>query len=223
MRFQQEVIWRCLLYYFKYPLSLRDVADLMADRGVSVHNSTIHRWVVKFGPELEKEFRKHKKPVCTTWFLDETYIKIHGEYKYLFRAVDKHGQTIDFVLRAKRDRKAAMAFLKKAIKGSGSPKAINVDQSKSNIGAIQQLNKYNRPKSNPIKMTKDKYRNNIVEQDHRCIKRKQKISMSFRSLKSAKAIIAGVEIVHMIFKGQSGCLPLINTTPESQFWGLVTI
>ncbi|MCB0413201.1 MAG: DDE-type integrase/transposase/recombinase [Bdellovibrionales bacterium] len=120
-------------------------------------------------------------------------------------------------------RKAAKAFLKKAIKGSGSPKAINVDQSKSNIGAIQQMNKFERPKSNPIKLTKDKYRNNLVEQDHRKIKRKLKISLNFQSLKSAKAIIAGVEIVHMIFKGQSGCLPLINSTPESQFWGLVTI
>lgn len=218
MRFNQEVIWRCLLYYFKYPLSFREVADLMKDRGVEVHHTTIYRWVIKFSPVLEKSFRKHKRPVNGSWRLDETYIKVNGVYKYLFRAVDKYGQTIDFVLRAKRDRKAAMAFLRRAIKGSGCPKVINIDGSKSNKGAIQQLNK---KRINPIQITKERFLNNRVEQDHRRIKRKMKISLNFQTMRSAKAIISGVEIVHMIFKNQSGFMPLINTRPEDQFWDLV--
>jgi transposase-like protein len=99
MRFSEEIVWRCLYLYFKLPVSLRDVVEMMRDRGVTVHHTSIYRWVLKFGPILEERFRKHKMPVNVSWRMDETYIKVNGQWKYLYRAVDKFGQTIDFLLR----------------------------------------------------------------------------------------------------------------------------
>ncbi len=111
--------------------------------------------------------------------MDETYIKVKGKCKYLYRAVDKNGDTIDFLLRAKRDHKAALSFFKKAIKASGNPKTVVIDGSKSNKGVLQKINK---TRANPINIIKEKFLNNLVEQDHRKIKRKMKISLNFKSM-----------------------------------------
>jgi transposase-like protein len=219
MRFSEEIVWRCLYLYFKFPVSLRDVVEMMRDRGVTVHHTSIYRWVLKFGPILEERFRKHKMPVNVSWRMDETYIKVNGQWKYLYRAVDKFGQTIDFLLRAKRDHKAAMRFFKRAIKASGSPKTVVIDGSYTNKGALQTINHESR-KNNPIVISKDRYLNNRIEQDHRKVKRKMKMSMSFKTMRGAKAIIAGVEILHMIYKGQSGYLPLLSENPLQAFWNL---
>lgn len=171
----------------------------MKERGVSVDHSTINRWVLEYSPQLEAVARTHRKPVGKSWRMDETYIRIKGKWKYLYRAVDKEGKTIDFLLTAKRDRKAAMRFLKKAIKLCGTPKKINIDKSGANTAA---LNDYNAETNSNIEIRQSKYLNNVVEQDHRNIKRKTRQMLGFKSFYSAAKTLAGIELIAMIKKGQ---------------------
>ena len=103
-------------WYVAYPLSSRQVEELMAERGVELDHATIHRWVIKYSPLLEEAFHRRKRPVWGSWRMDETYIKVKGEWRYLYRAVDKTGQTIDFLLTQERDEQAAQRFLTKAIR-----------------------------------------------------------------------------------------------------------
>ncbi|MCZ6820501.1 MAG: IS6 family transposase, partial [Calditrichaeota bacterium] len=139
------------------------------------------------------------------WRLDETYSKIKGEWKYLYRAVDKQGNTVDFLLTAKRDKKAARRFLNKAIGSNGKPSLINIDKSGANTAAIQQ---YNRDENKRVKIRQCKYLNNIVEQvvrhsDHRFIKRRSRAMLGFKSFWSARATLAGIELWRMLKKGQN--------------------
>ena len=140
----------------------------MEERGVHVDHSTVQRWVVKFVPFLEAEMRKRKKSTGTSWRLDETYIKIKGKWHYLYRAVDKENNTIDFLLTKKRDQISAKRFLIKAISDNGLPEKINIDKSGANLSAIQA---FNSEYHTDIEIRQVKYLNNIVEQDHRAIKR----------------------------------------------------
>src|SRR5262245_38339542 len=123
--FEKQIILLCVRWYLAYPLSLRHLEEMMAERGVSVDHSTINRWVLKYAPLLEAEARKHRKPVTRSWRLDETYIRVKGQWKYLYRAVDTEGHTVDFLLTAKRDKAAAQRFLIKAIGSFGIPEKIN--------------------------------------------------------------------------------------------------
>lgn len=218
MRFHMEVIWRCLFWYFRYSISLRHVAEMMLDRGIKVSHVSIYNWILKFTPQFEKKFRKYKLPVNTSWRLDETYIKIKGKWKYLYRAVDKHAQTIDFLLTAKRDKKAAKRFLKRAVRGNGIPEKINIDKSGSNTAGI---NSYNQDNHTNIEIRQNKYLNNLIEQDHRSVKRHTKQILGFKTFNSAKIILTGIEIMSMIFKNQSGYLPLFNQKPTEAYWALV--
>ena len=118
--FQQDIILTCVRWYVAYPLSYRHLEEMMEERGVRVDHSTVQRWVVKYTPQLEETFERKKRSVGSSWRLDETYIKVKGQRKYLYRAVDKSGQTIDFMLTARRDEKAARRFLNKAIRRQGS-------------------------------------------------------------------------------------------------------
>ena len=218
MRFQLEIIWRALFFYFKYAVSLRQVEELMRDRGVRVSHMSIYRWIMKFGPELESKFRKHKLPVNGSWRVDETYVKIAGEDRYLYLAVDKRGNTIDFLLTAKRDLKAARRFFKKAIRTSGAPLKATLDKSGANLAGLESINNENR---HQIEIRQCKYLNNIVEQDHRFIKKRIRGMLGFKKFNSAKIILAGVEVLHMIFKSQSGYMPLLHQDPIEAYWGLV--
>lgn len=172
---------------------------MMAERGLSVDHSTINCWVLKYSPLLEAEARKHRKPVLGSWRLDETYIKVRDKWKYLYRAVDKNGQTIDFLLTAKRDKDAAQRYLHKAIKNFGTPEKINIDKSGANKAAIES---YNEANGSNIVIRQNKYLNKIVEQDHRAIKRITKPMMGFKSFQSATKTIARIELIHMIRKGE---------------------
>ena len=141
-RFEKDIILLCVRWYLAYPLSYRNLEEMMAERGVEVDHSNIYRWVQKFTPQLEAAFRKGKKRlVGTSWRMDETYIKIKGQWKYLYRAVDKEGQTIDFLLTAHRDKKAARRFLKKAIRQHGLPDKVTIDKSGANTAALEALQK----------------------------------------------------------------------------------
>ena len=127
--FEQEIILWGVRWYIAYPISYRQLEEMMQERGVSVDHSTLHRWVVKYAPAIEKQFRARKRPVGSSWRMDETYVRVKGEWKYLYRAVDKAGQTVDFLLTAKRDRAAAKWFLHKAIRHQGTPEKITIDKS----------------------------------------------------------------------------------------------
>lgn len=115
LRFPIDVILVCIRWYAAYPLSYRHLEEMMQERGVFVDHSSINRWAIRFLPQLEKVFRKHKRPVGVSWRMDETYIKVKDQWKYLYRAVDKAGKTVDFLLTSKRDKAAAMRFFEKAI------------------------------------------------------------------------------------------------------------
>lgn len=197
---QQEIILQCVRWYVAYSLSYRDLEELMQERDYAVDHSTVQRWVVYYAPRIEKAFRKNKKRVGHRWRLDETYIKIMGEWKYLHRAVDKQGKTIDFLLTAKRDKKAARRFLNKAIGSTGKPSLINIDQSGAKTAAIKL---YNCDENKRVKIRQCKYLNNIVEQDHRFIKRRTRPMLGFKSFWSARATLAGIELWRMLKKGQN--------------------
>ena len=176
----------------------------------------MHRWVIKLVPLFEKAFRRHKRPVGKSWRMDETYVKVKGQWKYLYRAVDKAGNTVDFLLRAHRDKAAARRYFEKAIDQNGEPETITVDKSGANLAALEALNA-GRP--TPIKVRQNKYLNNIVEQDHRAIKRIIKPMMGFKDFRCARIILAGIEVMHMIRKGQMHDEGVAATVAE-QFYSL---
>jgi len=205
MRFPKEIILVCIRWYAAYPLSYRHLEEMMEERGVSVDHSTVNRWAIKFLPLLEKLFHKHKRPVGGSWRMDETYIKVNSQWKYLYRAVDKAGKTIDFLLRAKRDKAAATAFFRKAIRQNGEPEKVTMDKSGANKAAMDRINA---SLESPVPIRQVKYLNNIVEQDHRAVKRVTKPMLGFKSFNAAKCVLAGIELMHMIRKGQfmmKGC------------------
>jgi putative transposase len=214
--FEREIILWGVRWYVAYPISYRQLEEMMEERGVEVDHATLNRWVLKYTPELEEVFRKRKKAVGTSWRLDETYVRIKGEWKYLYRAVDKEGQTIDFLLTAHRDKKAALRFLKKAIRHNGVPEKITIDKSGANTAAIES---YNEENELDIEIRQVKYLNNIVEQDHRAIKRLIRSMLGFKSFRSAAITLAGIEIMHMIRKGQL-YLAGTNLSPAQAFYSL---
>lgn len=143
----------------------------MAERGIVVDHSTLHRWVIRLVPLLDKAFRRRKCTVGRRWRMDETYIKVKGQWKYLYRAVDSNGQTIDFLLTAKRDAAAALRFFRKAIRHHGEPEVVTIDKSGANTAALATLNA-NKPDKETMTVRQNKYLSNLVEQDHRNIKRR---------------------------------------------------
>jgi putative transposase len=178
MHYPIEVMLTCVRWYAAYPLSLRHIEELMQERGVFVDHATVHRWAIKILPVLAAVFRRHKRPTGLSWRMDETYIKVCGEWKYLYRAVDRDGDTIDFLLRAKRDHAAVRRFLERAIDLHGVPQKIAIDKSGANTAAIQSIQA---DSGVAIELRRTKYLNNIVEQDHRAIKRIVRPMMGFKS------------------------------------------
>ena len=215
--FEKAIILWGVRWYVAYPISYRQLEEMMGERGVAVDHSTLNRWVIRYVPEVEKQFRRRQHPVGRSWRMDETYVKIKGKWAYLYRAVDKDGQTIDFLLTPHRDRAAAEAFLRKAIRNQGLPEKITIDQSGSNTAAI---NHYNKIHKTAIAIRQCKYLNNIVEQDHRAVKRLTRPMLGFKSFWAARCTIAGIEIMHAIRKGQLGTTGDIAQTPGPQFYSL---
>ncbi|RYE72734.1 MAG: IS6 family transposase [Oxalobacteraceae bacterium] len=199
MRFPIDVILVCIRWYAAYPLSYRHLEEMMEERGVSVDHSSINRWAIRFLPLIEKMARKHKRPVGSSWRMDETYIKVKGVWKYLYRAVDKQGKTVDFLLTAKRDMAAAMRFFDKAMGANGDPDKVAMDKSGANKAAMDAINA---GRAVSILVRQVKYLNNIVEQDHRAIKRVTRPMLNFKSFRAAGSVLAGIELIHMIRKGQ---------------------
>ena len=182
MHYPLEVMLTCVRWYAAYPLSLRHIEEMMQERGVFVDHATVHRWAIKILPVLTVVFRRHKRSVGTSWRMDETYIKVAGEWKYLYRAVDRAGHTIDFLLRAHRDLAAARRFLERAIDLHGVPDKITIDKSGANTAAIQSVQS---DSGADIELRQSKYLNNIVEQDHRAVKRIVRPMLGFKSFHCA--------------------------------------
>src|SRR5215831_17134703 len=197
--FPPEVMLMGIRWYVAYPLSTRHVEERMEERGVKVDHSTINRWVIKYSPQLEEAFHRRKRAVWVSWRLDETYIKVKGQWRYLYRAVDKYGETIDFLLTDNRDKEAALRFLKKAIRRNGVPETITIDGSDANEAAIKS---YNQEHGTAIAIRQVKYLNNIVEQDHRAVKRITRPMLGFKSFDAAQGTLVGIELMHMIKKKQ---------------------
>ncbi len=200
-RFARDIILICVRWYLAYPLSYRNLQEMMAERGVQVDHSNIYRWVQKFTPKLEAAFRRSgsKRPVGKSWRMDETYIKINGQWKYLYRAVDKAGQSVDFLLTAHRDKKAALRFFRKALRRHGLPDKVTIDNSGANTAALEALQEES---GASIEIRQSKYLNNLVEQDHRAVKRIVRPMLGFKSFRSARRTLAGIELMHMLKKGQ---------------------
>ena len=185
------------------------------DKGVEVDSSTIYRWVIKFSPDLEKAVRKNKTAVGISWRMDETYIKVKGQWKYLYKAVDKEGQTVDYLLTAKRDKKAAKRLLKKAIKSNGLSEKINIDKSGANIAAI---NEYNEKEKTEIEIRQNKYLNNIIVQDHRSIKQICRATLGFQCFRTAMITLSGFECMKNLKKKQ---ISVGGKSPAGHFYALM--
>jgi transposase-like protein len=216
--FPQEIILMGVRWYLAYPLSTRHVEELMEERGVELDHATINRWVTKYSPLLEEAFHRRKRPVWTSWRLDETYIKVKGVWRYLYRAVDKYGKTIDFLLTEHRDEHAAKTFLTKAIRRHGGvPEKITIDGSPANEAAIK---RYNEEHGTAIVIRKAKYLNNIVEQDHRAVKRVTRPMLGFKAFDAAQSTLTGIELMHMLRKGQLEGGREAGRTAAEQFYAL---
>lgn len=197
--FPQDIILPCVRWYVAYPLSTRHIEELMLERGVYVDHSTVNRWVIKYSPQLEEAFHRRKRPVWVSWRMDATYIRIKGQWYDLYRAVDTQGQTIDFLLTAQRAEQAAKRFLTKAIRRHGVPEKITIDGSAANEAAIKS---YNEAHGTAIEIRKVKYLNNIVEQDHRGVKRVTRPMLGFKSFNAAQDTLVGIELMHRLKKKQ---------------------
>jgi transposase-like protein len=189
----------------------------VAERGISVDHSTVHRWALKLLPALHKVFRPRKRPVGKSWRMDETYIQVRGQWKYLYRAVDKAGNTIDFLLRAQRDKAAARRFFEKAFVQHGQPDSVTIDGSPANLAALHDINA---EREAPIVIRQIKYLNNIVEQDHRAIKRLTRPMLGFKDFRCARILLGGIELMHMIAKGQMQCHEGSSPSAAQQFYSL---
>src|SRR3977135_96080 len=214
-QFEREIILWGVRWYVAYPISYRQLEEMMGERGVTVDHSTLNRWVIKYAREFEKAFGRRQRPVGRSWRMDETYVRIKGQWKYLYRAVDKDGQTIDFLLTPHRDRAAAEAFLFKAIRAHGLPEKLTIDQSGSNTAAIKH---YNQVHKTAIIIRHSKDLNNLVEQDHRGVKRITHPMLGFKSFWAACCTIAGIEVMHAIRKGQLETKRNVSQNPAEQFY-----
>lgn len=207
--FDRSVILLCVRWYLAYNLSLRDLEEMMAERGIHVDHSTVHRWVVDFPPLLLERFNRRKRPVTGKWHVDETYVRVRGRWMYLYRAVDSVGDTVEFFFSENRDLPAAKRFIRKALKRHDRPDRIVIDGSQTNREAIiacdgeSRLRDQSQRLLKPIRIRQSQYLNNRIEQDHRRIKRRIRSVLGFKSIICAATILGGIEMVHMMRKRQA--------------------
>ena len=216
--FDRQIIVLCVSWYTSFKLSLRDLVIMMADRGISVTHTTILRWVQRYLPEFEKRWRRYARPVGGSWRMDETYIKVHGQWVYLYRAVDKAGQTVDFFLSRNRDVNAAKSFLRSAMKNTRVPTKITLDAYAASHRAVREM-KEDGELPGRVKVRSSQYLNNLVEQDHRRVKQRIRPMLGFKRFDNAVVTISGIELAEKIKKGQfkTGKLGGCNAT-MTELW-----
>ncbi len=202
-RHEDEIIVLAVRWYISYRLSLRDLTEMLDERGINIHPSTIWRWVQRYVPEFEKRWDRLRRPTGSSWRVDETYVQIRGRWLYLYRAVDKEGRTIDFLLRPDRGVAAAQAFFRKAVatnQGRG-PRKVTLDGHAPSRRALWLLRR-DAMFWRHVQVRTNRYLNNIVEQDHRAVKRRCSAMHGFKSVRAAAVAIAGIELAHRIRKRQ---------------------
>jgi transposase, IS6 family len=201
--FAPQVILCAVRWYLRYSLSYREVQELLVERGLAIDHTTVWRWVQRYAPEFEERTRPHLKPTKKSWRVDETYVRVKGRWFYLYRAIDSAGATIDFYLSALRSAEAAKALFAKALADPShpQPRVINTDKAKCYPPAILESKEEGvlrkRCRHRPVQ-----YLNNILEQDHRAIKKRIRAKQHFREFSCARRTIQGYETMHKIRKGQ---------------------
>jgi transposase-like protein len=219
--FNSETITLCVRWYVTYKLSYRDRAEMMAERHVDVTHTTTMRWVQRYVPEFAKRWQRFARSVGTSWRVDETYIKLQGKWVYLYRGVDIEGQTIDFFLSEHRDIAAAKRFLQQAIEKRGGPEKITLDGYAASHAAVAELQEAKLLPPDLIVRT-NRYLNNLIEQDHRCVKQRVKPMLGFKRFAHATLTIAGIELVHQIKKNQFDVSAICSPqTRTPQVWEAV--
>ena len=194
-QFKKDIITVAVGYYLRYNLSYREVSEIMSDRGINICHTTIFRWVQEYSQIIYCFWKKRNKSVGDSWRMDETYIKVKGQWRYLYRTIDSSGLTLDIWLRKNRDSQAAYAFFKRLIKQFGEPRVIVTDKAPSLSCAFKQLKSEGFFVSSIHRTSK--YLNNIIEQDHRPIKKRHKL---YQSLRTASSTIKGIETIHALYK-----------------------
>jgi transposase-like protein len=215
-----DIILLCVRWYCRYQLSYRDLEEMMRERGLTVDHVTIFRWVQRYAPEINKRMRPHLKMSGISYRLDETYVKVGKEWKYLYRAVDSMDNTIEFMLSARRDVSAAKRFFKKLMRADNRrlPFTIGTDKHASypEAFAVSVKEKVLPPDCN---LRRVKYLNNVIEQDHRFIRRRWRAMQCFRSFHTAERTLEGVEALHMLRKGQVKRLDGRDVQGQARFVG----
>ena len=199
--FNYILIIQAVRWYITFKLSYRDICSLMAERGVTLVHTTVLRWVQRYVPLFEKKWKKYARPVGSSWRVDETYIKVKGKWHDLSRAVDRRGQTVDFLLSKHRDKAAAVRFFKKALGTNRAPEKITLDGSEATHRAVAEL-KAEGVLPTQIEVRTSKYLNNIIEQDHRRIKQRYYPMLGFKKFRNAKVTLNGIELAAKIKKEQ---------------------
>jgi len=217
-RFPAEVILWAVRWYLQFPISYRDLEAMLADRGVEVDHVTLFRWVQRFAPELERRLRRHLRPCRGPWHVDETSVRVGGSWRYLYRAVDGTGQTIDFLLSATRDKKAARRFFRQALArgNTRNPRTIVTDRLTSYPGALRAM-KRDGELWRFTRHRRGQWLNNLVEQDHRRIKRRTRPMLGFKRFVTARRTLAGVEVMAMLAKGQVRAVPANDLPAQRAF------
>ncbi|MBL0407861.1 IS6 family transposase [Microvirga aerilata] len=207
--FDRSVILLCVRWYLAYNLSFRNLEEMMAERGISVHHATIHGWIVRYSPELLERFDRRKRVVTGRWHIDETYIKVRGQWRYLYRAIDSNGDTVEFCFSKRRNLAAANRFLRKTLNCPGRPERTVIDGTQTNREAMlfcdtaYQLRNRSRRDLRPIRIRLSAYLKNRIERDHREIKRRVRPMLGFQSDVSAGVILGSIEMIHMMRKQQA--------------------
>lgn len=203
-QFPKEVILFAVFFYVRYAVSYRDLEEIQAERGEQVDHATLNRLVTRYSPLVAANARRRKAPTDRSWRMDETYIRVKGEWVYLYRAVDKFGKTLDFMLSKRRNKPTATKFFARALEVNGLHRKIVIDRIGANTAGItaitRMLQSFGCPI--PIEMARIKYLNNMVEQDHSTIKKRVRPMLGFKSFPTASATLEGIEVENMIRKGQ---------------------
>jgi transposase-like protein len=218
VRFPAAVVLWAARWYLRVPVSDRDLERMLADRGVEVDRVGLYRWVQRFAPELEKRLRRHLRPCRGPWHVDETFVRVGGGWRYLYRAVDGTGQTIDFLLSATRDKKAAERFLRRALRreNTRNPREVVADRLKGYPGATREMRR-DGELWRFVRHRRGRWLNNLVEQDHRRVERRTRPVLGFQSFWTARRTLAGVEAMAMVAKGRVRAVPASDMPAQRAF------
>ena len=213
-----EVIVTAVRWYLRYPLAYEHVSERLAERGLPVDASCVWRWVQAYAPEINKRCRPYLKSTNKSYRVDEAYSKVKGQEKHLYRAVDSTGQTIDFLLTAKRDKAAAKRFVHKVFRSPANPipRVINVDKNPAYPAVIKVL-KHEGTLPRRVRLRQCKFLHNVVEQDHRFVKKRVWLAKGYGSFPRARRTLEGIETMHRIRQGRVRRVAKKNVVAEAKF------